>query len=89
MSVSIVDSLRFTDFVSFLENNSHDTSSKDAIRWRPLLLIIRVEVIATTSCNKKLHVARSNHMMGEKKQLGAPGIATRGKDAIRGSWPYY
>ena len=21
--------------------------------------------------------------------LGAPGIATRGKDATRGSWPYY
>ena len=24
-----------------------------------------------------------------KKLLGAPGIATRSKDATRGSWPYY
>ena len=24
-----------------------------------------------------------------KKLLGAPGIATRNKDATRGSWPYY
>ena len=24
-----------------------------------------------------------------KKQLGAKGIATRSKDAISGSWPYY
>ena len=24
-----------------------------------------------------------------KKLLGAPGIATRSKDPIRGSWPYY
>ena len=25
---------------------------------------------------------------GNKKLLGAPGIATRSKDATRGSWPY-
>ena len=24
-----------------------------------------------------------------RKLLGAPGIATRSKDATRGSWPYY
>ena len=24
-----------------------------------------------------------------KKLVGAPGIATRSKDATRGSWPYY
>ena len=26
---------------------------------------------------------------GNKKLLGAPGIATRSKDATRGSWPDY
>ena len=25
----------------------------------------------------------------ERTLLGAPGIATRSKDATRGSWPYY
>ena len=38
-----------------------------------MFIVIRLETI--TSSNKKL--------------LGAPGIATRSKDAITGSWPYY
>ena len=29
------------------------------------------------------------HPHRNKKLLGAPGIATRSKDATRGSWPYY
>ena len=28
-------------------------------------------------------------LLRNKKLLGAPGIATRSKDATRGSWPYY
>ena len=28
-------------------------------------------------------------MLGARTLVGAPGIATRSKDAIRGSWPYY
>ena len=31
----------------------------------------------------------SHHKGSSKKLLGAPGIATRSKDATRGSWPYY
>ena len=27
--------------------------------------------------------------IGARTLLGAPGIATRSKDATRGSWPYY
>ena len=27
--------------------------------------------------------------LGTRTLLGAPGIATRSKDATRGSWPYY
>ena len=30
-----------------------------------------------------------DHARRNKKLLGAPGIATRNKDATRGSWPYY
>ena len=30
-----------------------------------------------------------NRTPRNKKLLGAPGIATRSKDATRGSWPYY
>ena len=32
---------------------------------------------------------RCNRRRVGKKLLGAPGIATRNKDATRGSWPYY
>ena len=28
-------------------------------------------------------------LLGTRTLLGAPGIATRSKDATRGSWPYY
>ena len=34
-----------------------------------------------TSSNKK--------QVGARTPLGAPGIATRNKNATRGSWPYY
>ena len=39
---------------------------------------------AAGSNHQELHIATRN-----KKLLGAPGIATRSKDATRGSWPYY
>ena len=28
-------------------------------------------------------------LSNNRKLLGVPGIATRSKDATRGSWPYY
>ena len=33
--------------------------------------------------------ARGGGLLGNKKLLVAKGIATRSKDATRGSWPYY
>ena len=35
------------------------------------------------------HVSSIFKAFSNKKLLGAPGIATRSKDASRGSWPYY
>ena len=32
---------------------------------------------------------RGSLITSNKELLGAPGIATRSKDATRGSWPYY
>ena len=41
--------------------------------------------------HQKRLLATSNKCMASsnKKLLGAAGIATRSKDATRGSWPYY
>ena len=37
-----------------------------------------------------LYLAKNQYLdCWSKKLLGAPGIATRSKDATRGSWPYY
>ena len=47
---------------------------------RPCLSILRLEAIASS-----LEAIASRN----KKLLGAPGIATKSKDATRGSWPYY
>ena len=39
---------------------------------------------------EKVHTSEDNIVWYRcKKLLGAPGIATRSKDATRGSWPYY
>ena len=43
-----------------------------------------VTAVQSATCRVGLTSAASN-----KKLLGAPGIATRSKDATRGSWPYY
>ena len=44
---------------------------------------------APMSSHLTLRLNNLNIKHSNKKLLGAPGIATRSKDATRGSWPYY
>ena len=37
----------------------------------------------------RIHIYIYNQKLDTKKLLGAKGIATRSKNATRGSWPYY
>ena len=42
----------------------------------------------TGGCSKPHDEEHEQRSAPDKKLLGAPGIATRSKDATRGSWPY-
>ena len=73
------------------------TRSKNLLGARASLLGARTLLGATgrTTRSKKLLGARAS-LLGARTLLGAPGhttrskgIATRSKDAARGSWPYY
>ena len=44
--------------------------------------------LETLACSPQEQAADYSPV-GARTLLGAPGIATRSKDATRGSWPYY
>ena len=63
--------------------------------WSYLELVVRLIVIillkhSNSSGNSTtLNIYSFAWEYSNKKLLAAPGIATRSKDATRGSWPYY
>ena len=54
---------------------------------RMLLSILNRCVMIRLSCEE--NKSNDHSSFSSKKLLGAKGIATRNKNATRGSWPYY
>ena len=58
-------------------------------RHEALLELPWIDLAALAQLTPGSEANGENVLLGARTLLGAPGMATRSKDATRGSWPYY
>ena len=70
----------------------YPTDKSRAEVWQSIdrcLSNLLINLLVVGDFNTDLTQLANEPRLGTRTQLGAPGIATRSKDATRGSWPYY